>query len=52
MEKEGKSQHLGFLSPKYSWPLSRCIQNWKTGSGRSRETCERQFDWRESKFDN
>ena len=36
MEKEGKkkSQHFVF-SYKYTWPLSKCIQNLKTGSHRS-----------------
>ena len=36
-----------FSFPQYTWPLSRCIQNLKTGSHRSRDFCDGNFYWRE-----
>ena len=40
-----------FSFPQYTWPLSRCIQNLKTGSHRSQEICNRNLYWRERKMD-
>ena len=48
-EKQEKINVL-FSVPQYTWPLSMCIQNLKSGSHRSWEICNRKFDWRERKI--
>ena len=44
--RQNKSEFC-FSVPQYTWPLSMCIQNLKTGSHRWLETCNRIFVWRE-----